>query len=77
MIAISIVAVWLVVGLMVGALFGTAVRKASGDRDEAATPTPAAAQVRYLRQGKGEPETIGDPITTAQRKHVAKHHAAA
>jgi hypothetical protein len=77
MIAISIVAVWLVAGLMIGALFGTAVRKASGDVEETATPASSAGQVRYLHKGKGEPATVGEPNASARRKHATKHHAAA
>jgi len=70
MIAISIVAVWLVVGLGIGALFGTAIRKASGDQDADTVPDRPAAQVRYLRKSQAEPDTLN-------AKHVAKHHAAA
>jgi hypothetical protein len=73
MIAISIVAVWLVVSLAVGVLFGTAMRKARGDHEESATPALPAAQVRYLSKSKSG----GTVAATGHHKHATKHHAAA
>lgn len=67
MIAVSIVAVWLVVGLGVGVLFGHAVRKARGNEDLVVPDQP----------------TVGIPYPGKSRhsgrtgKHAAKHHAAA
>lgn len=74
MIAISIVAGWLVVSLAVGVLFGTAMRKARGE--ESAIPALPAAQVRYLSNSKSG--TVGGTVAaTGHRKQATKHHAAA
>jgi hypothetical protein len=70
MTAISIAVVWLVVGVLVAAAFGAAVRRTRWDEDEDGLPTYRGAEVRYLRKPHS-------PDARAVKKQATRRNAAA
>ena len=52
MTVISIAVIWLVVGLVVAAMFGAAVWRTNRLREDEEVPQRAGAEVRYLRPAK-------------------------